>query len=327
MSAEPAAPEFLRAFAAHAGASGELTFEAFMRLALYDPAVGYYRRTNQRVGYAPGTDFFTASTSGPVFGELVAAACVDLLGDRDPGAHTFVEIGAEPGGGVLAGVTHPFAGLRTLRVGDPLQIAGPAIVFSNELFDAQPFRRFRFRDSRWRELGVRCREGRLEEAELTGAIRPGAEILPAVAPEGYVIDAPLAAADLAGDIARQPWTGLFIAFDYGKTWRELIEATPAGTARAYRRHTQSNDLLAHPGGQDLTCHICWDWLVDTLRRQHFEVADFESQEAFFLRHAGRYIAPAIADDAARFTRRKQSLLQLIHGSHLGQKFQVLHGLR
>ena len=66
----------------------------------------------------------------------------------------------------------------------------------------------------------------------------------AVYGEGYLIDAPFAATALAEKIAGQSWTGLFVAFDYGKSWRELIEAAPAGTARAYHRHTQSNDLLA-----------------------------------------------------------------------------------
>ena len=86
-----------------------MDFARFMEIALYDPAVGYYRHERQRVGYTPGTDFFTASASGPIFGELVAAACVTLLGERDPHDYLFVEIGAETEGGVLAEVAHPFA--------------------------------------------------------------------------------------------------------------------------------------------------------------------------------------------------------------------------
>ena len=47
-------------------------------------------------------------------------------------------------------------------------------------------------------------------------MRAAEERLPAAAPEGYRIDLPLAAAELAGRIAALPWTGLFVAFDYGK---------------------------------------------------------------------------------------------------------------
>jgi SAM-dependent MidA family methyltransferase len=327
MTTSASSEEFLRAFTAQAGATGTISFAEFMALALYHPTLGYYSRTKRRIGYGGESDFFTASTSGPVFGELVSAACVALLGPQAAREHTFVEIGAETRGGVLAGVDHSFAGVRVVQLGDRLELTGPCIVFSNELFDAQPFRRFRFRNGGWRELGVKAEDGTLAETELPlprGALPPG---LPAVAPAGYLIDAPLAAVALAESIAEQPWTGLFLAFDYGKSWRELIEATPAGTARAYFRHVQSNDLLARPGEQDLTCHICWDWLADALSRSGFRSPAVVSQESFFVRHAESYIAPAIAADASQLTPRKQSLLQLLHGAHLGQKFQVLHAMR
>jgi SAM-dependent MidA family methyltransferase len=333
MTAEKLSVAFLAAFQHAAGTAGTLTFAEFMKLALYDSEVGYYRSKRRRIGYAAGTDFFTASTSGPVFGELVSAACIKLLGDRDPHAHTFVEIGAEAASsaegtasaGVLAGVDHPFGSIRTISVGQAVELSGPCVVFSNELFDAQPFRRFRFRAGQWRELGVALHEGALGEIELPVSSLPLE--LPSDATEGYVIDAPLAAIALAKQIVAQPWTGVFVACDYGKSWRELIEATPAGTARAYFRHTQSNDLLARPGEQDLTCHVCWDWLSDVLAAEKFKAIAIETQEAFFIRHAEAYIAPAIAADAARFSPRKASLLQLLHPSHLGQKFQVLHALR
>jgi SAM-dependent MidA family methyltransferase len=198
------------------------------------------------------------------------------------------------------------------------------VVFSNELFDAQPFRRFVFRDGAWRETGVDFHAGRFCEV-LLDAKPP--DLLPACSVEGYVIDAPLAARELAQRIAASSWQGLFIACDYGKSWRELVEATPTGTARAYYRHAQSNDLLERPGEQDLTCHVCWDWISEALTGAGFTQPAVESQEAFFIHHAANYIAATTAAEAARFSRKKLSLLQLLHPSHLGQKFQVLHALR
>jgi SAM-dependent MidA family methyltransferase len=225
---------------------------------------------------------------------------------------------------VLAGVTHPFGAVRTVRVGEPIELSGRCVVFSNELFDAQPCRRFVRRAGTWRELGVAERDGRLVELELGGGV---GSWLPTQAPEGYGFDAPRAAADLAARIAAQPWSGLFLAFDYGKSWPALAEETPAGTARAYHRHTQSNDLLARPGEQDLTCHVCWDWLRDALVEGGFAAPQLESQEAFFVRHAAEYLAAATAAEGARFSPKKLSLLQLLHPAHLGQKFQALHAWR
>lgn len=296
-----------------------------MQLALYDERLGYYQKPTQRVGYQAGTDFYTASTSGAVFGELIVAACVRLLGANDAAQATFVEIGNEHPKGILAGVAHPFAKTETIALGAPLALSGLSIVFSNELFDAQPFQRFIFSDGQWHELGVRLSSaGQLEEVPIESAIP---DILPPSAPEGYHLDAPLAATALARQIAQQPWRGLFVACDYGKSWQELVSACPVGTARAYHRHQQSNELLARPGEQDLTCHVCWDWIAAALTDAGFSCPRVESQEAFFIRHATDVIAAISTADAARYSPRKQSLQQLLHPAHLGQKFQVLHARR
>ncbi len=301
-----------------------LPFDRFMALALYAPGIGYYRQTRDRVGYGSGTDFFTATTSGPIFGELVLAAVVERLGQRDPKSFTWIEIGAESDRGVLTGIDAPFGATRVLRAGEPITLEGPCIVFSNELFDAQPFRRLVRRAGRWHETGVRLDGGVLSEVDL-GPV--SGSPWPHDAPEGYRIDAPEAAARLAAEIAGQPWNGLFVAFDYGKSWPELVGEHPGGTARAYFRHAQSNDLLARPGNQDLTCHVCWDWISAALAEGGFSPPQLEAQETFFVRHAAAYLESVCKADAARHTDRKRSLMQLLHPAHLGRKFQVLHAWR
>jgi len=341
-----------------------LRFDHFMRLALYDEVLGYYAQPDRlRVGRSPGTDFYTAtsvgqnsnntaSTSPSLFGELVVQSCLNLMGEAFCARATFVEIGAEcvslrsaePDGGILRNLAHPFASAQTISLGKPIELLGkigantaPLIVFSNELFDAQPCRRFVWREkdgkhnspngdeTGWREIYVRAENGALIEVEHPLEQVP--KFLPQTAPDGYQIDAPLDARALLDQIAKQPWHGLFLAFDYGKTWAELVEATPQGTARAYTQHRQSNALLAHPGQQDLTCHICWDWLQDSLGENGFGNIALDTQEAFFVKHAGNYIAQQIAAEAHKLSARKQALLQLLHPAHLGQKFQVLSAKR
>ena len=318
-SAQPVSPEFLAIFQQEAGPEGFLTFARFMELALYHPTAGYYRRRHARVGTGPGTDFFTARNQDPLFGELVSAACTTLLADRPAAEYAFVEIGAEPDQGVLSGAAHSFREVRSIRLGDPLHLTGSCVVFSNELFDAQPCTRTVFRRGRWFELGVRIEgEGLVEvEIERAGCDEPATS-------EGYRFDRPIAAAKLAADIAAQPWHGLFVAFDYGKTLLELRDHVPGGTARAYYRHTQSNDLLARPGEQDLTCHVCWDWISTALRAGGFAEPHLEFQESFFLRHAQAVIAATSEAEARRLSRRKQALVHLLHPAHFGQRFQVMH---
>lgn len=322
---------FIAAFRAAAGPDGAMTFARFMELALYDPTLGYYRRNHRRIGREPGADFITASSAGVAFGELVASAAASLLAarGRDPNDYSFVEIGAEDAG-VLAEAKHSFADSRAVRLGQPLELAGRCIVFSNELFDAQPFRRLMRRGGTWRELGVALRKPDLVEVELPDAPElagPLASLKEGQSqnwPEGYVIDASVGASDLAEKIAHGGWSGLFLAFDYGKSWRELTENTPAGTARAYRLHRQSNDLFAHPGEQDITCHICWDWLSAAFSRAGFSNLELESQEAFFVRHAGPLLESLVSSDRPE---TKSALRQLLHPGNFGQKFQVLHAFR
>jgi len=321
---EPSA-QFLERFRATAGPADRLPFDRFMEVALYDPQVGYYRSNRPRVGQGPGTDFFTSSSSAAAFGELVVAASVSLLGERAAGDHRFVEIGAEPGGGVLAGVTHPFRTAECISVGKPIELAGRCVVFSNELFDAQPFRRFRVRSGAWRELGVEFRENSLFEIEF----QPDRELplLPTPSVDGRVFDAPVGATALARRIAEQPWSGLFVALDYGDSADALTEAYPAGTARAYRRHAQSRDLLAQPGEQDLTCDVCWDWIRDELMRHRFSTPALESQEAFFVNHSAAHLARIAASTDNSLGGPKRSILQLLHPGHLGQRFQALWAIR
>jgi SAM-dependent MidA family methyltransferase len=308
-----------------------------MELALYHEKTGYYSRTRLRIGRDPDADFFTSSSLGPVFGELVVAACADLLAPQPPEASVFVEIGTEPPGpgadgppGALASVAHPFASARNISLGQALAVPPQAVVFSNELFDAQPCHRLVHFGGRWRETGVALQSGALEEVllpELSPEAAAVQDRLPPDAPEGYRIDMPLAASELAGRIAALPWSGLFVAFDYGKTWRELSTETPAGTVRAYFRHQQSNALLARPGEQDLTCHVCWDWIAETLAAHGFDTPVVESQEAFFVHHAAPALGRLTAAEAGRFSRRKLDVMQLLHPGNMGRKFQVLHARR
>jgi len=336
-----------------------LRFDHFMRLALYDETVGYYAQPNRRrVGRRPDTDFYTATSVGQnanrtntaaqkppsLFGELVAQSCLTLMGKAFCARATFIEIGNEPQAGILRNLAHPFAAARTISLGQPIELLGeigkndaPLIVFSNELFDAQPCRRFVWRDQQaskegqaqrkpgWHEIYIHAENASLTEIEHPCGRVP--KFLPETAPDGYRIDAPLDAQNLLDQIAQQPWHGLFLAFDYGKSWAELTEATPQGTARAYTAHRQTNDLLAQPGQQDLTCHICWDWLQDGLRKNGFGDTTLDTQEAFFVKHAGSFIARQIASEAHKLSARKQAFLQLLHPAHLGQKFQVLSAKR
>ena len=108
---------------------------------------------------------------------------------------------------------------------------------------------------------------------------------------------------------------------------QLAGEMPGGTVRTYHRQKMGNDIYARPGKQDLTCHICWDWLEDGLMHAGFGEPIVESQEAFFMHHAKRKLAAITEADTSAVSVRKRMVMQLLHPANMGHKFQALHALR
>jgi SAM-dependent MidA family methyltransferase len=301
-----------------------IPLEQYIQCALYHPEIGYYMHHGERVGRSPQTDFYTSSSIKGLFPRLVLEAVRSLL-DEPLSDYVFVEAGPESAGGILGNYPdHPFKDIRLIRPGDPFDIPDQAIVFSNELFDAQPFRRFVWHESKWREAGVAIHDGSLENTLLDPENLPE---LPADAPEGYTIDWPQRANSLLGEIAGKSWRGLFIAFDYGLDRRTLFTERPEGTGRTYSRHTMGSNLLERPGEIDITCHVVWDVMESILREHGFENVELSRQESFFMRHSQSAIGDILEASPIGFSPQKQSLMELLNPGNMGHLFQVLSARR
>ena len=325
-------PSMLNSLRLEADKKGHMSYADFVRIAAFDPEAGYYAKTRERVGYSDNNDFYTAESLGPVFGKLVVAAAIDLLGSEENAAkHVFVEIGAEPEHCVLDGIQHPFDEILTLRLGDSLRIPERSVVFANEWLDALPFHRLRFDQSKgWRELGVTIDGHAPKEIvlpSLTPAVQAISERLPEHSADGYRLDLPLGATDALRKIALQEWWGVFLTFDYGKSWEELIQEHPNGTARAYERHRAHGDLLTRPGERDLTCHLCWDFLVEVLQEEGFAEIHLDRQESFLMKRATTAIRKIIEKHAPEMDDERQTLKELLHPARMGDAFQALGSTR
>lgn len=304
---------------------GVVPFVRLIEAALFAPGLGYYASDRVRVGKAAGTDFTTAAALGPMFGELVAGAAQSLVGDLK--AHALVEVGAEPGQAHFSGVAPRFAELRTFRLGTEPALPARSVLVANELLDAQPFHRFVRQGGVWRELGVRVDGPALTVEPLAGFSAPlAAEFAGALpdAEEGWIIDAPLAAEELLRKLFAGGWSGAVILLDYGKTIAQCLEASPAGTARAYRHHQLSGAILEDLGSQDLTCHVLWDRIEPVLAAAGFRNVRLDRQEAFFVKYAASEMERIARSGDHEATGR---LRALTHPAHFGAKFQVLHGVR
>ena len=317
------------------GQSGQLNYKDFIELCLYDPQFGYYRKSTTRVGRSDDADFYTSQSLGSVFGDLVTDAVRQILENQggktiDLKDWTFVEVGYETDSEWWKDNHCPFGRVIRVGLGDVPSFSGSCVLFSNELFDAQPFHRIVFLNNQWGELGVDVSHGTLKEVLLpvpSEEVQAFRHQLPIYAEEGYILDLPLATKPLLNKLTDLPWDGLFLALDYGKSWNHLINDFPQGTARAYFKHNQFTNLLVQPGMQDITCHICWDWLETSLKEAGFENTALESQEAFFVKHASDCIEKIITANPENFDPLRQSLIHLIHPATMGQQFQVLWGFR
>ena len=303
-----------------------MPFNEFVNLALYHPTLGYYSKKKERVGKNDSSDFYTSNSIGSPWGELIIEACTQILKPKDLTNYTFIEIAAEPECSVLNQIDHPFEHTMIFRLGDSIEIPDHSIVFSNEWLDAQPFKRFRFDGIKkeWREIGVT-----LSGKKFTECFFPIEKniILPKESMDGYTIDWPSGARKAIEEIISQNWNGLFLTFDYGLSRKTILEERPEGTARGYYRHKIIADLLSMVGEQDLTCHLCWDELIDCLKSRNFCSPELQSQESFFMHHSQSKIKNLIERSNGPLDAKIQKLKELIHPQHLGNKFQALWAVR
>ncbi|MFU8849251.1 MAG: SAM-dependent methyltransferase [Opitutales bacterium] len=312
-------------------AEAPVSYRDFIELALYAEDCGYYRRDTLRVGRSQDRDFYTAESLGKVFARLVVGAAEQLLGPEQTARSCFIEIAAEPGQSLLDALpSHPFAGTQVIRQGEPITASGPVVIFANEWLDALPFHRLVFQDGRWQERGVIFEEGKLRERLLkkpSPAVCEAIQNLPTEIETGYQLDLPLEAEAALGRLVAQDWSGLLLLFDYGKTWQALMQDCPKGTARTFYRQEAGNDLLDRPGEKDITCDICWTPLATLLEKAGFGSITLESQESFLVQRAAQTAESIVTDSAGQFSPDRQTLMELIHPANMGQRFQVLWGLR
>jgi SAM-dependent MidA family methyltransferase len=327
---------------------GGVRFRDFMELALYDPAHGYYGAGRAALGRAG--DYFTNVSVGKVFGELLGWQFLEMwerLGR--PEGFTIVEQGANDGAfaadvlGWSREAEGDFYGALRYEVVEGLEVlkgrqrerlgefAGKVtwrnrleelprftgVHFSNELLDAFPVHRVRFRDGEWRELHVTPELAWKEAALGAGALLEGLADAPRI--EGYTTEVNLAAPRWAEALAAKIERGWVVVVDYGFP-RESYYAPErrAGTLECYAGHARGLDPLANPGFCDLTAHVEFTSLARAFLASGMELAGYTDQHHFLTGILGRAFA-----GRAPTAQEARGLKTLVHPEMMGRAFQVL----
>ncbi len=202
------------------------------------------------------------------------------------------------------------------------------IFFSNELLDAFPVHRFGWDAAKkeWRESGVT-----LAGADFCWTKMPQAEIriqnlcppeLEPVLPDGYVVETSPAAESWWCAAANLLASGKLLAIDYGFSADEMFSpARTQGTLRAYHQHHLADDLLAHPGEQDLTAHVNFSAMQKAGEAAGLRTELLSPQPQFLTRILQAAVAKKnFAHLDAKQVRQFQTLT---HPEHLGRAFRVL----
>lgn len=260
-----------------------ITFEDFMRQALHDPQRGYYARRITGVGRRG--DFTTAPMLSAAPSKAIAAWAAAAM--RATGCRDLLEIG--PGDGTLAAgvmrqlpwsvrwrtrlhlveTSAPLAALQRKALGNRARwhetpaaalaaCSGKAVIYSNELVDAFPVRRFQHTPDGWRELAVACDPaGNVRESLMPPAPLPDSSGFTGHHPPGQWIEVHDSYRRWLAEWLPQWRAGKMLTLDYGATAATLYQRHPRGTVRGYlfQQRLEGPAIYQNPGRQDLTADV------------------------------------------------------------------------
>ncbi|HET9863071.1 MAG TPA: SAM-dependent methyltransferase [Steroidobacteraceae bacterium] len=302
---------------AHGGAIG---FDAYMRLALYSPGLGYYSAGAAKLGGAG--DFVTAPEVSSLFSRCLARQTAEVLettggdvlelgaGLGTMAADLLTELaalGRLPGRYRILEVSADLAERQRARIAQlPPQLAArvewldrwPAramrgVVLANEVLDAMPVARFRLRGEpgaqRVRALAVSVAQDgfawrELDPApELEQAVRTLLDQLPAPLPDGYVSEVCLSFQPWIASLAGQLEHGVALLMDYGLPRGHLYHPQRHdGTLRCHFRHRAHDDPFINVGLQDITAWVDFTRVAEAADGAGLEVLGFVTQAAFLI---------------------------------------------
>ena len=254
-----------------------------MAQALYAPQIGYYAKHISAIGYRG--DFTTA----PMLSKAPALAVANWVRHamRKTGCRNMIEIG--PGEGFLASAVLknlPWpvrwrTRLHLVETSIPLKkrqqkllgnratwhrdtqgalaaCDGKAVIFSNELVDAFPVRRFQKSHRGWQELAV-CFDSqqRATESLLPVCVLPNSSGFLESHPIGQRIEVHDSYRDYLTDWLPFWKSGRMLTIDYGSVAKNLYHRRPHGTIRAYlmQQRLEGAAIYENVGRQDLTADV------------------------------------------------------------------------
>jgi SAM-dependent MidA family methyltransferase len=298
-----------------------ISFQRYMELCLYTPALGYYTGTRVKVGKKG--DFYTSSAIGGLLGEMLASFIVKRMSETSADGYDIVEWGG--GTGQLArqildklreGFPYFYKKMRYIVIERSehhrsLQLemldAHQAVVqfftqeqwkeqgmrrhcfiFANELLDAFPVHRVLQKAGSLYELYVGWNEtlNAFEEREFICASDEVIQYLEReniTLREGQTAEINLAAVQWISELAHWLEQGDIVTIDYGDIAAEIYGShRMKGTLLCYKDHRAYDNPYIHSGEQDITAHVNFSACIHAGLEAGIEEWKLQTQREFLV---------------------------------------------
>jgi SAM-dependent MidA family methyltransferase len=307
-----------------------------MQLALYDPDVGYYTRSDRKRWGREG-DYRTSSERSELFAATFARYFARLYEELGrPAEWAIVEGGAGDRTferRVLSELEEEHSAVFSATrycVSEVQQEfkSNFSLYFSNELLDAFPVHLLTTEGELYVTLNS---DGKFAWSIGSFSTPRLGEFLDRysikLAP-GQIIEVNLAIDDWLAGVASQLKYGYLITVDYGAEQNELYDPIlrPNGTLRGFSRHGFVDDVLSAPGEYDITSSVNWTQVITGGERLGFEVVEFTSQDKFLLEAGLLEVLQQKSDRAATDSEKLKlatDAREMILPGGMASSFQVL----
>ncbi len=301
--------------------NGQIGFDQFMQMALYEPGLGYY--SGARSPFGPQGDFVTAPLISPLFAQCLSVqiaqwfeqcptqitefgagdGCLaaQLLASLSDGPnplsrYTIIEVSAQLRDRQKETINKIYPqGLDLVQWLEalPQQING--VVLGNELLDAMPVQIFALRESGIFERTVKLADQladngnaftwfeRPANAQLEHDVKNALDLHQSY-PVGFHSELGLQARAWVASIGERLGNGAMLLIDYGFTNSEFyIPDRSGGTLMCHYRHQAHTDALWLPGLQDITAHIDFSAIATAgVESAKLDLAGYTTQAHFLI---------------------------------------------
>lgn len=334
-------------------AEGSLPWPEVMACALYEPGLGYYAKAVRRVGRAG--DFYTAVSVGATYGHLLAHLVQQVWEAAGRPEHFVVAEQAAHDGQLSADLWEglqslpvsqvvrwcivepqpvyrtaqeerlkPLMGERIAWVDEIDQLQGTGLLLCNELLDALPVNRVRWTGSSWEDLLVETDGADGFAWTSRPSTDPEVAFLPGDLPAGYTTETHGAMKHWAQRLGRSGWHGAVLIADYGYDADDYHRPERAdGTLRRYTQHGTDGKVLENLGECDLTAHIDFTGLAETLAAAGFQTLADLPQGRFLTSIGMEWLRSLETLPMGERMAKVRQFQALTHPGHMGAAFRMM----